>query len=119
MIAAHLLRHVADVYRAHLAQGTAQTIDGYGLVYRQVRCFVQPMSSSESQFYLNRGLEDLHTIYTGADRPIQRNDVLAVNGRDYHVVGVKDGLLSGYYLELACSQYPEGAARRPDRGAYG
>jgi hypothetical protein len=111
--------HRADVYRATITQGTAQEISAYTLVYEDVPCFIQPMDSQESWFYEQRGLEDMHVIYTSAvGNTYQRNDILEYQGNQYHVVGVKNGLMMNVYSELSAYAYPEGAKKRLSRESY-
>ena len=115
----NLQPHKADVYRATEEQNTTVEITGYTKVYSNVPCFIQPATSAEAFYYAQRGLENDHTIYTSTvNNTYQRNDVFTHKGYDYHIVGVKNGLLKNVYIELAAKQYPEGAKRRLDTGAY-
>lgn len=114
-----LMVHRADVYRPTTAQGTAQQITGYTLLANAVPCFIQPVSSEEAFYYSQRGLENVHTIYTTATcGGFTRNDVFTHDGSDYHVTGAKNALVRGLYLELTAMQYPEAAKRRLDVGEY-
>jgi hypothetical protein len=114
-----LMRHTADVWRAALTQAAGQEIGGYAEVYTAVPCFAQPATASQIISYQQRGQEVTHIVYTTAvDKTFTRNDILVVNGRQLHVEAVKEALLSGIYLELACFEYPEGAKKRLDRESY-
>lgn len=115
----NLMRHCADVYRGTKGQGTDQQFKFYKRVFRSVPCFIQPADSKEAFYYQQRGLENTHTIYTSrTDLDLQRNDIFEWNGEQFHIVGIKDGLNLGVYLELAAEQFPENAKRRLDRGEY-
>ena len=112
--------HKVDVYRANLTQATAQEIDGYTLTYSLVPCFIQPADSKEAEYYFQRGIEDVHNIYTTAtDKTFQRNDILERDGNQYHVIGIQNNLMMGKYQTLTAFQYPEGAKKRLDKEAYG
>ena len=114
-----LMVHKADVFRPTKIQNTAQEISGYVLHARCVPCFIQPVSSAEAFYYSQRGLENVHTVYTtDACGGFDRNDVFTHAGSDYHVTGVKNALVRGLYLELTAVQYPEQAKRRLDTEAY-
>ena len=114
-----LMVHRADVYRPTTQQNTAQEISGYVLLARGVPCFIQPVSSAEAFYYSQRGLENVHTVYTtDACGGFTRNDVFTHAGKDYHVVGVKNALVRGLYLELTAMQYDETTKRRLDVEAY-
>lgn len=115
----NLMRHIADVYRVKMKQGTAQEIDGYQLLYSSIPCFIQPNTSAEAFYYEERGTENQITIYTSrTDLTFQRNDILERNGKQYHVVGVQSGLESAVYIQLFCLEYPENAKKRLSIEAY-
>lgn len=115
----NLMRHAAEVWRPVLAQAAGQEIDRYTLVSAGVPCFAQPASASRIYAYQQVGVEIDTVVYTTAtDEGFRQHDLLVVNDRQFHVLAVKEALLSGIYLELACVEFPQGAKKRLDKEDY-
>ena len=84
----NMMRHRVNVWRVAMAQHTAQEIDGYSLVGRNLPCFIQPVDSKEAFWWQERGLENTHNVYTSQTCfPFKRNDILQYGDRQFHVVG--------------------------------
>lgn len=116
----NMMRHTVDLYRQNLTQATAQEVEGYSLVERNIPCFVQPADSQMQNYYGQRGSAITHTVYTTSTATdFRREDILLFGDAQFHIVNAPlSGLASGIYLELHCEQYPEGAKKRLDMEAY-
>ena len=111
--------HSFDVWRPTEVQRTAQEISGYTLTYEGVSGFVQNMDSKEAFYYMQRGLEDMYTVYTvRTDLTFQRNDIVDFDGKQLHVVGIQNGCQLDVYLQLDCYAYPEAAKKRLSKESY-
>jgi hypothetical protein len=112
--------HRCAVWRPTVSQDAAQKIDGYTLVYENVPCFIQPADTKEVWFYMQRGTEVTHNIYTlSVSLTLRRNDIWEIDGNQFHIeADPKNALMRNLYLELPAVQYPEEAKKRLDREAY-
>ncbi len=115
-----MMRQTVSVWRQFFEEGTtSQQVGGYALVTRRVPCFIQPATSGEQFFNSERGLEDIHTVYTSdVCTSFERNDILKYGERQFHVVGIKNALTLNVYQELTVQEYPEGARKRLDIEQY-
>ena len=119
----NLMRHTASVFRPVVQQGqTTQDITGYTQVYAGVPCFFQPATARMEEFYSQRGTTMDTVIYTTATQNTYLREDIFVDGsgRQFHLVAAPKPALDGtLYYELVAEQYPEGAKKRLDTGAYG
>ncbi|HEX3151232.1 MAG TPA: hypothetical protein VHR66_24350, partial [Gemmataceae bacterium] len=108
------MRHTIDVWRPTFSAGQ---ITGYTLTFQNVPSFVQPLSAAEQLFYMQRGIEASHTIYTTQVQDYQREDVAVFTdstGKEhqFHVNGAQQNLFISYYCQLDCLEWPEEAKKR-------
>jgi hypothetical protein len=109
-----MMIHTVDWYKPNMSKDTtnAQRLEDYTLHVSNVPAFVQPANSSEQSYYMQRGLECTHSVYTDAINTYARNDLLKFNGRNLYVVGVRDMCEMNRYMAIDATEYRQADKRR-------
>jgi len=108
----HLMRQSANLYQPVYKQESTQEISHYDLVKRKIPVFIQPASSEIENYYMQRGLTNIHTIYTSdVCTSFVKEQVLTYDGREYHIVGTTNTLTLNIFQVLTAEEYT-GAKKR-------
>lgn len=114
----HLMRQAANLYEPVYIQGSTQEISHYDLVKRKIPVFIQPASSEIENYYSQRGLTNIHTIYTSdVCTSFVKEQVLVYNGRQFHIVGTTNTLTLNIFTVITAEEYT-GAKKRLDIEDY-